>query len=104
MQTATFADLLANSDYKPEPKGGVHTITIEKVSARGTRRYLQVVTEAGGRCEVTMGDERKQKRILLLLLGHEPEDIKAALAGQKFRVRLAKRDYKGTEYWEISRA
>jgi hypothetical protein len=106
MEAITVVELLeaaAEAGYLPEPEPGQHTLFVESVTTRGTRKYMTAVTDSGGRCKIPLGEERKQRRVLRLLLGYVPADVGAELIGKKFRVRLRRSEYQGTTYWEVTR-
>ncbi len=105
MERATFQDLIGHVEFHPPPTPGVHTFTVIKVSARGTRRYLLIETDTGCRCEIGLGDGKTYERRLRVLLGTVPDEdsLKEVLAGRKFRAQLEQKLYKGNEYWEVSR-
>lgn len=106
METITVGELLdaaTAAGYLLEPEPGQHTLVVEKVTTRGTRKYMTVKTDSGSRCTIPLGEERKQRRVLKLLLGYMPDDIRAALIGKRFQVRLRRSEYQGTTYWEVTR-
>lgn len=106
---ATFQDILAMS---PAPlTAGRQMISVENVTMPGGRARLHVRNDRGEKGEISLGQAATRTRRLRVLLGGAApgpqatlEELREALVGRSFRVRLTEETYNGFQYLEIRRA